>query len=372
MDLDILTLRFVAELKDLYGDDYDYSQVEYVNLKTPVTLVCKKHGVFTKKPAGLKKGAGCPVCSKERKIQKMKASYSKEDYQKRAEKRRKTMIEKYGVENPMQIASVQKKHQKSVLDHYGVDNPRKSQEIVDRGRETCLEKYGATHYHKSDEAKAHMREIMTERYGVDNYMKSDAHFLTLESALEKSRQTQLERYGAEHYSQSDEAKRTLYERKQKEYMTKVLNHTFNTSSVEDELYQMLCEKFGVNDVVRQYLSEVYPYRCDFYIKSRNLYLELNAGWMHGGMWYCDSDLCSCQFCNWNLKACNNQFYRNSLETWTVRDVKKRQSAAEHQLNYVVFWSNDLSDAKLWFSLGCPDGQDWDHEYSWMPSRMIGN
>lgn len=43
--------------------------------------------------------------------------------------------------------------------------------------------------------------------------------------------------------------------------------------------------FGKNDIECQYRSERYPYKCDFYIKSRDIFIELNAYWMHGGHWF---------------------------------------------------------------------------------------
>lgn len=56
----------VERLRKLYGDEYDYSQVDYKNNKTPITLRCKKHDVvFSRLPLNLLKGWGCPTCNKE-------------------------------------------------------------------------------------------------------------------------------------------------------------------------------------------------------------------------------------------------------------------------------------------------------------------
>src|SRR5699024_4816151 len=40
-----------------------------------------------------------------------------------------------------------------------------------------------------------------------------------------------------------------------------------------------------------------------------------------------------------------------------------------RLNYLVFWDADLKDVDLWVVCGCPDGQDWEREYSWIPERI---
>ena len=56
----------VERLRELYGDEYDYSQVDYKTKKTLITLRCKKHGVvFSRTFQNLLKGWGCPACNKE-------------------------------------------------------------------------------------------------------------------------------------------------------------------------------------------------------------------------------------------------------------------------------------------------------------------
>ena len=56
-----------------------------------------------------------------------------------------------------------------------------------------------------------------------------------------------------------------------------LHNTFNKSKSEDKMYQKLCEQYGASDVIRQYYDKTrYPFHCDFYIKSKDLFIELNA------------------------------------------------------------------------------------------------
>lgn len=60
------TEEFVARARDVHGDRYDYSKAEYVNLKTPVCIICKKHGEFLQKPNGHLLGRGCQQCGDNR------------------------------------------------------------------------------------------------------------------------------------------------------------------------------------------------------------------------------------------------------------------------------------------------------------------
>lgn len=56
------TENFIKDAKKIHGDLYDYSMVDYVNAKTPVKIVCKKHGIFLQKPNYHLSGNGCPKC----------------------------------------------------------------------------------------------------------------------------------------------------------------------------------------------------------------------------------------------------------------------------------------------------------------------
>lgn len=56
--------KFVEEAVKVHGDKYDYSKVEYVNSKTPVCIICPKHGEFWMRPdKHVIRKQGCPKCS---------------------------------------------------------------------------------------------------------------------------------------------------------------------------------------------------------------------------------------------------------------------------------------------------------------------
>lgn len=56
------TQKFIMEAQMIHGDRYDYSQSKYVNFKTPLKIICRKHGAFEQSPASHYRGSGCPVC----------------------------------------------------------------------------------------------------------------------------------------------------------------------------------------------------------------------------------------------------------------------------------------------------------------------
>lgn len=42
----LTTTEVIEKLKSFYGDSLDYSKVNYINSRTPITLICPKHGEF--------------------------------------------------------------------------------------------------------------------------------------------------------------------------------------------------------------------------------------------------------------------------------------------------------------------------------------
>lgn len=55
--------KFIKRARELHGDKYDYSKVDYVTAKEKVTIICPKHGEFLQAPYHHLQGCGCPSCS---------------------------------------------------------------------------------------------------------------------------------------------------------------------------------------------------------------------------------------------------------------------------------------------------------------------
>ena len=85
------TEQFVNEARNIHGDKYDYSKVEYKGNKIKVCIICPEHGEFWQVPKSHLKGCGCAMCSglksnrelfikKARKVHGDKYDYSKVEY----------------------------------------------------------------------------------------------------------------------------------------------------------------------------------------------------------------------------------------------------------------------------------------------------
>lgn len=260
-------------------------------------------------------------------------------------------------QSPFEAPSVLAASRASHLACHGVENPFAREDVKERLRQTLQERYGVDNPSLSPVIQERRRQTMQACYGVDNPFAS-------ETVKEQIRQTVQERYGVDYVFQSDEILARSMDTKRK-------NGTFATSSSEDALYGLLVEyadQHGMT-VVRQYCDKNrYPFAVDFYIPERDLFIELNGSWSHGKHWYeTDREMDQRTVQTWRKKGEKSEYYRNALEVWTERDVRKREAARQAELNYVTLWdgSETLSDTHLWFALGAPDGRDWEREYSWL-------
>lgn len=158
--------------------------------------------------------------------------------------------------------------------------------VQEKTKHTCLERYGSEYYFTSQKC----RNIIKEKYGVEFPLQNKEIFnKTKQSCIEKYgisnptgfrtdsfKEKMINKYGVETWSKTPEFKKFMSEHKDeindKRNQTKRRNQTFNTSKPEEETYIFLKEQYP--DVVGQYKSKEYPWYCDFYIPSYNLYIEL--------------------------------------------------------------------------------------------------
>lgn len=55
--------NIIQDFKNIHGDKYDYSKVNYINSSTKVTIICPIHGEFGQTPNNHKSGQGCFKCN---------------------------------------------------------------------------------------------------------------------------------------------------------------------------------------------------------------------------------------------------------------------------------------------------------------------
>ena len=299
--------EFIEKSKKTHGDAYDYSKVEYVNTYTKVEIICPQHGSFWQDPHNHLKGRGCPKCV-------LNCKLTQSDFIRKA-------IERHG----------------GFYDYSRVKYEKNASKV-----EIICPLHGSF----IQEANSHLQGHGCPKCGLHKIGEAD-----YSSRTETRIKTCLKRYGVSNPMQVETVK-------SKNLNAKLINGTFNTSKIEENVYSRLVEKFGADDICRQYKSKQYPYRCDFYIPSLDLYIEVNAFWTHNDHWFDKNNADDMLEKNYLLDKYGSAWGN----IWWLSDVRKRNSAIRHNLNYVVLWNN--TDVDEWFSLGCPIGNDAIEQYSW--------
>ena len=318
------------------------------------SLFCIKHNINRDKMI-------CPICGKgilkfngdksrgyfnqgccKECTYKIREEHSKLTSLKKYEGFKKTCLKKYGVNHPRKNKEknfeITNKHKQTCLDKYGNENYIN----IDKTKQTCLNKYGVEYSFQSEEVKNKIRQTCLNKYG--NYWT----FQNEESKL-KYKQTCLNKYGVENSfcipSVLESFKLRKNEIQYKRDETKRKNKTFGSSIPEQKSYQLLLTKFDKNDIIRQYKDIRYPYNCDFYIISKDLFIECNYFWTHHDHFFNKDNQNDIEELNRMIeKSKNNSFYFGAITTWTERDLEKKETALKNKLNYLVFWNiNEFND-----------------------------
>lgn len=130
------------------------------------------------------------------------------------------------------------------------------------------------------------------------------------------------------------------------------------STAEFIAFKLLVSRFGMADIYCQYglhpYDARYPYNCDFYIKSLDLFIELHFYYTHGWHWFDASNHDDVLRVKHLLNTGRAQNL-NAVKVWTDLDLKKRAQAASSGIKYLVFWGerhgnpvDSLWDFDKWF------------------------
>ena len=119
------------------------------------------------------------------------------------EKRKKTCLEKYGVERACQSLEIQEKQKKTFLEKYGVEYIQQNKEVREKGKKTNIERYGFENPTQNKEVKQKQLNTTKERFGVESVFQN-------KEIREKIKQTMIERYGVENAMMSSEVKEKCF------------------------------------------------------------------------------------------------------------------------------------------------------------------
>ena len=208
-----------------------------------------------------------------------------------------------------------------------------SEKKINDGKETSLKKFGCISPSQTTEVKRkisdslkinseirkiNQKETWKRTLGVDNPMK-------LQRCKEKS----------------DDTKRK--------------NDSYGKSREEEDLLYEILKKYP--STLTQYKSKYYPFKCDFYIPEKDLYIEYQGFWTHGDHPFDENNVNDLEILEkWKQKEKEfkeiypekHTTYSDAIYTWTILDVKKKQYIKKFGLNYIALWNDDIKDIEKIF------------------------
>lgn len=301
--------------------------------KRPVCIICGKPVKYTS-------GHYAKFCSKECQYSDLGKKITKEI-------KIKSNLEKYGVEHTSQLKEVTDKRTKSRADHvneiqqhvreslykkYGAYDVMHIPHILQKIKNTNLKKFGVEfplQQLKKENCEIYQKISQTciNKFDVDSPLKN-------KEVREKIKQTNIQKYGVDNPLKNKEIWKKSQDNRQ----------ISSKSKLENNFLNYLKLKYKSDDIITQYKSKEYPYYCDFYIKSINLYIEIQGHWTHNDHPFDINNLNDQQIMNiWRTKSLSDKYYKNALNTWTIKDVEKRNTAIQNNLNYLeIFGKTDLN------------------------------
>ena len=342
-------------------------RIEYKLEERPVCKWCGGHVSFNGYHKGSMHYSACCCSSchakytKDKRFETNIKKYGRKNFGS-AEKVKEYWISHYGVDNPAKTDFVKKKMRETNLRKYGFNCSSKSEIVKEKIKQTCLKRYGVEYTGQIEEAKEKSKKTCLEKYGSEYYIGSKDRlektiefskqnynvdwFTKSEKIKNKAKKTMLRRYGVEYSMQIPKNKEYMsylmssYEMQERRYNTMKRNHTFNSSSTEEEFFLYIKSRFP--KVIRQYKDKNrYPYFCDFYIPELDYFIELQGYYTHGKHPFDPNSNEDLQLIEYYKKKYGEDC--QPITIWSIKDVEKRDCAKRNHLNFKEVWS--LEDGK---------------------------
>jgi len=255
--------------------------------------------------------------------------------------RKISMLEKYGIENPMQIQSVKQKRKDDCLRKHGVENISQLEEIKEKKKKVCLIRFGQTTNLKCDDTKEKIKQTNLKKYGVENVSQSDEikekkkkkaiekydveNVFQAEEIKEKIKHTNLEKYGVERPSKCEEIKKRI----RKTFLDKYgVENPMHLGKVKQKISDNCLKKYGVTHHNEYHVKNYKKYNNKKFVKET---------FVNGYVF----DYIS--FCEYFNVSSSTAFKK--IKQFDIKYKKRQNSLLENKLkefvsNYVSIISND--------------------------------
>lgn len=167
------------------------------------------------------------------------------------EKKKNTMVEKYGVEHNFSTGILRDKIYETCSIRYGCKTPIQNEDIRKKYEETMIKKYGSSCNFSLKEVQDKIEKTNLIKYGVKRPIQN-------EDIKNKISQTNLERYGSKWVINSDHYLNII--NKKFSSPDKKINNIFQSEKIKNSIKKRMIEKYGVENINQ---NEKYFYQINF-------------------------------------------------------------------------------------------------------------
>lgn len=313
----------------------DYSILEYINTLYPKYPNAKTQiQLFYDIVNDIKEIQYCEVCKKNPKrfynfVQGYRlccSSKCAKNHPNFNESRKKTTLEKYGVEHVTQLDSEKEKRKKTCLEKYGYEYALQVPEIKEKGKGVVRSKYGVDHVSQSPDIQTKKKHTLLTTWGFENLSN-------IPEVHEKKKENSLKRYGVEIPHQKHFPKESLKLLNDEKYLQKVFVEEGKTVKyISEELnvsvctVSFYCKKFNIKPLgfytkslgekeLAKFLSEylqvetsnrkiIYPFELDVFLPEKQVAIEYCGLYWHS-----------------NFGGKDKNYHRKKYELCRNKDIK---------------------------------------------------
>ena len=132
------------------------------------------------------------------------------------ERRIKSNLIKYGVDNPSKNKEIQEKAKETCLKRYGVISPSQNSKIRQKQIDTCMLLYGVSNPQQNKELQDRQKLSLYNNYGVTIPLKN-------KDILDKLKKTNIKRYGVDNISKTESCKNKIIETNLRKYNVRFIS-----------------------------------------------------------------------------------------------------------------------------------------------------
>ena len=217
---------------------------------------------------------------------------------------KKTMLEKYGVENPQQIQEVKDKTKKTCLERYGNEYAISSNIVKQKIIKHNQEQFGVDYPLQSNEIRQKTIKSVKQHYGVDNPAKSDI----IQNKAKQTRQNNIKnnidltnyesvssvclKYGQGWYKERNHLGIEIIKFGMYSYISKkdvlivenYYKHHFDghKSYLEYEVVEFIKSIYD-GEILLNKRTIIPPLELDIYIPDKNIAIEINGLFYHSSL-----------------------------------------------------------------------------------------